>query len=216
MTNQAAASSEVNHIDQRGKFFTISSSFRGDGKGVGWDFVNYEKLRSPETKMFESPNGDPNQYPERPHLAYVKKWGRMPRDLEVLASKWVVSEVLKQVFEAIDPEGFAFAPCDFTLVDGAPGPQYYLCNVIRVIDALDESRSKVKIKYERDYQTGEDVKLYSVVGGASLNFNEKVIGDVHIFRQPRLGTDAICDITLYEAIKKACLNGVEFCDVGNL
>lgn len=50
----------------------------------------------------------------------------MPRDLEELAGIWIVSEPLKQLFEQLDAEAFAFVACDFSLADGSPAPQYYL------------------------------------------------------------------------------------------
>ncbi|UUF00374.1 DUF1629 domain-containing protein [Xanthomonas hortorum pv. pelargonii] len=120
------------------------------------------------------------------------------------------------MFESIDPKGFAFAACDFTLADGSPGPQHYLCEVVRSLDALDEDASRVKIKYERDHQTEEDLKFYSVSGGASLVFKEEVVGDAHIFRQFRLGTDAICDRVLADALNAANLDGVEIRDAADL
>ena len=43
------------------------------------------------------------------------------------------------------------------------------------MNALDEARSRVKIKLDHDHQTGQDVKLYSVVGGASLIFKADAV-----------------------------------------
>ena len=75
----------------------------------------------------------------------------MPRDLEELAGIWVVSDPLKQLFEQMDAEAFAFVACDFSLADGSPGPQYYLGNVLRGLDALDEASSRVRIKLDHNY-----------------------------------------------------------------
>ncbi len=140
----------------------------------------------------------------------------MPRDFEKLAGIWIVSEALKRVFESVDPEGFAFAGCDLTLADGSLGPQYYLCNVTRWLDALDESASRVQIEVEHDYQTGEDLNFYSVSGGASLVFRREVVGNAHIFRQPRLGTEAICDRVLFDALNAAQLDGLLLRDAADL
>ena len=46
----------------------------------------------------DPPNGDPGQYPEKPHLIRVPELGGMPRDFEALAGIWIVSEALKRVF----------------------------------------------------------------------------------------------------------------------
>ncbi|WP_442963049.1 imm11 family protein [Pseudomonas sp. Leaf127] len=82
-----------------------------------------------------------------------------------LEAAMIVSNALKQVFESVDPEAFAFTACAFTQADGSAGPPYYLCNVVRVLDALDEEASRVRIKYERDHDAGEDLRFYSVSGG---------------------------------------------------
>lgn len=97
-----------------------------------------------------------------------------------------------------------------------PGPQYYLCNVLRTLNALDEARSRVKIKLDHDHQTGQDVKLYSVVGGASLIFKADAVANAHIFRQERLGASPVCDRVMSDALVAAKLTGVRLRDVAEL
>lgn len=84
------------------------------------------------------------------------------------------------MFDSVDPEGFAFAACDFTLADGRLGPQFYFCNVVRTLDALDEKASRLKIEIG-DFVNG---KYYCRAGGACLVFKENVVGSAHIFRTP--------------------------------
>jgi len=140
----------------------------------------------------------------------------MPRDLEELAGIWIVSEPLKQLFEQLDAEAFAFVACDFRLADGSPAPQYYLGNVLRRLDALDEASSRVRIKLDHNYQTGEDEKRYSLVGGASLVFKQDVVGDAHIFRQDRMGAPPICDRAMFDALSAASFSGVRLRDVADI
>jgi Protein of unknown function (DUF1629) len=195
---------------QKGKFFVIAASFWGGGKIPGLEIANKNKLRLPGTYMIEPPNGDPHQYPERPHLVHVPKLGGLPRDFEELAGKWIVSEALKHVFESVDPEGFAFAACDFTLADGTPGPQLYFCNVLRTLDALDEGASKLKIEIG-DFVNG---KYYDRSGGASLVFKESVVGSAHVFRTP-FALTVFCDRALHDAVKAVDVKGVDFEDVAD-
>lgn len=199
----------------KGKFFVIQPGYWDDTQESGLEIVNGKKLRLPGSYIIEEPNGDPDQYPEKPHLIHVPDRGGMPRDFENIGGHWIVSEALKQVFESVDPMGFAFSPCDFTLSDGSTGPQYYLCGVLRLLDALDEGASRVKIEYETDHQTGERLKFYSVSGGASLVFKTEFVGHAHIFRQAGLGVDAICDRVLADALAAAHLDGVETCDAAD-
>lgn len=210
MVSETPVPVTVGSAFQKGEFFVIAASFWGGGKIPGLEIANEDKLRLPGTYIIESPNGDPDQYPERPHLVHVPKLGGMPRDFEQLGSMWIVSEALKRVFESVDSEGFAFAACDFTIADGTPGPQYYFCAVLRTLDALDESASRLKIKVG-DYVNG---KFYSLSGGGNLVFRKEVVGSVHIFRTPFTDT-VFCDRTLHDAVKTADVKGVAFHDVAD-
>ncbi|MDV2452764.1 imm11 family protein [Xanthomonas hortorum] len=216
MNDQIAIPVTISSVSHKGKFFVIEPSFWSNGQGPGLEIANEEKLLPPGMNTMDPPNGEVGQYPERPHLIHVPELGGMPRDFEELAGIWIVSEALKRVFESVDPAGFAFATCDFTLADGSPGRQYFLCDVVRFLNALDEEASRVKIKYEHDHQTGEELKYYSVAGGASLIFQKGVVADAHIFRQPRLGTDAICDRVLADALIAANLDGIRLHDAADL
>lgn len=196
------------------KFYVFGPDITGGGRGHGLVFVNEKQLLTPP-RMIVRPEG--RGFPElkeKPRIAYDKKRGKPPRDLEgTLSGYWFVSERLKKIFEAVDPEGFAFAECDYTLNDGSIGPKHFLCDVIRSIDALDEEASDVRVKYYPNHQTGDDVKVYSVAGGGSLHFHEAAIGDAHVFVQPKLAADPICDETLHDACEAAKgIQGLWFLD----
>jgi Protein of unknown function (DUF1629) len=210
MVSETPVPVTVGNTFQKGKFFVITPSFWGGGKFPGLEIANEDRLRLPGTYIIEPPNGDPRQYPERPHLVHLPKLGGMPRDFEQLGSMWIVSEALKRVFESADPEGFAFAACDFTLADGAPGPQYYFCSVLRNLDALDEAASRLKIKIG-EYVNG---KYYSLAGGASLVFKGDAVGSAHIFRTP-FALTVFCDRVLHDAVIAADVKGVKFEDAAD-
>lgn len=196
------------------KFYVFGPDIRGGGSGHGLVFVNEEKLLTPPRMIVRPEGGGFPELKEKPHIAYDKKQGKPPRDLEgTLSGYWFVSERLKQIFEVVDPDAFVFAECDYTLNDGSKGPKHFLCDVVRSIDALDEEASDVRVKYYPDHQTGEDMKLYSVAGGASLHFHEEIVGTAHVFVQPRLAADPICDDVLYVACKSAKdIKGLWFLD----
>ncbi|MGN6151766.1 MAG: imm11 family protein [Lysobacteraceae bacterium] len=216
MTSETPIPATVAGVSRKGKFFVIEPSLWGGGRGPGIEVANEEALWPPGMNTMDPPNGDAGQYPQKPHLVHVPELGDMPRDFEELAGIWIVSEALKHVFESVDAEGFAFAACDFTLADGSPGPQYFLCDVVRSLDALDESASRVKVRYEHDHETGEDLKFYSVAGGASLAFDESVVSGAHVFRQVRIGLEPVCDRVLFDALSAAGLNGVRLRDAADL
>lgn len=216
MNEQTATTVSVDTDSRQGEFYFLEPSRWTDGIGHGLQFANQAALCRPGMHTVDPPNGDPAQYPERPHLVHVPAEGGAPRDFEVYASIWIVSQALKDVFDAVDPQGFAFAACDFTLSDGTSGPPYYLCNVIRELDALDAPASRVKIKVEHDFITEQDVTFYSIAGGASLVFKKDVVGGAHIFRQPNSGFDPICDRVLFDALTRAALDGVRLREVSAL
>lgn len=216
MNEPTAIEISVAAASDKGKFFLVDAGFLGNGRVPGIEIANEGKLVQPGMNVVSRPNGMPDQYPGRPHLVHVPEKGGMPRDLEEFAGIWIVSEPLKQLFEEMDAEAFAFVACDFSLADGSTGRPYYLGNVLRRIDALDETSSRVRIKLDHNYQTGEDEKLYSLVGGASLVFKPDVVGDAHIFRQDRMGAPPICDRAMFDALSAANYSGVRLRDAADI
>ncbi|MFJ1298539.1 imm11 family protein [Pseudomonadota bacterium AL_CKDN230030165-1A_HGKHYDSX7] len=215
MSNPSDAPDAAQRPSRMGEYYILNSSHWADGIGPGLRIFNEDKLIPPGHYLVELPTGEPDQYPEKPHLLHVPIEGGMLRDFEIWAGIWIISERLKRVLESVDAAGFAFAECDFSLADGSRGPQYYFCSVVRSLDAIDEGASRMKIKYERDFITGEDVKLYSVLGGASLVFRPEAVGNAHIFTQPQLGVESICDRVMYEALVAANLDGVDLRDAAD-
>lgn len=199
------------YIDKSRRFFEFDADLRGGGKGHGVRIANEDQLKPKEYLMFSRPpEGGFSYMTEKPLLVHNRKEGKMPRDIEPYGSYFLVSERLKRIFDEVDSAGFEFVECDFILGDGSKGPQYYLADVIRVQDAVDESASKIRIDYERDYRTNEDVKIYDFVGPTSLVFRDEVVADAHIFRTP-YADNVFCD----EVLKSACkvVSGTRFRDV---
>lgn len=195
------------------KFFRFEPDVRGGGRGHGVRIANEDRIRPPGFIMFSRPpEGGFTYIKETPQLVYDHKEGKMPRDLEPYGSYLLISERLKQLFEAVDASAFEFVDCDFTLADGSKGPHHYLADVVRVLDAVDEEASPdLRIKFERSRRTGEDIKIYSFTGGASLVFRQDVVGKAHVFRTPYIGT-IFCDDVLKSACKAADITGAWFID----
>lgn len=195
------------------KFYVFGPDITGGGKGHGLVFANEDKLLTPPRIIVKPAEGGFPILHEKPHIIYDPKKGKPPRDLEAsLSGYWFISERLKQIFEAVDPEGFAFAECDYTLADGSKGPTHYLCDVVRTLDALDEEQSELKIEVG-EYVNG---KYYSFSGGASLIFQENIVGSAHIFKTPFSGF-VLCDSILRNACKVVLdLKGLRFRDVTKL
>jgi hypothetical protein len=208
---------------EKGKFFVFGPDLHGGQHEI--EIVNKGELIWPGDLTWFPPGRYPDRqpYPVIPRLAFKKeaRKNKLPRDLDAVGGIWVASERMKRIFESVDPEGFAFAACDFTMPDGSNGPQLYLCDVVRTLDALDEEASDVRIIIDRDYKTGEEVKIYSVTGGASLAFKPEAVGNVRVFVQWQLGADPICDHVLRDACREAGLGrkdglkGIRFRDAAD-
>jgi hypothetical protein len=122
------------------------------------------------------------------------------------------------VFESVDSEGFSFIPCTVRVPKGVwDGPGYWLCDVIRILDALNEDLSRLKIGIREDPVYRDfGQKYYQLFGGSELVFNEELVGDTHVFRMAHLKSCIICDQEMKGACKSAGLKGILFRDVSNL
>jgi hypothetical protein len=92
-------------------------------------------------------------YSEVPRFLFDSRLGLPPRDLEAFRCYWLISNQLKTVLERVDPEGLSFLGCDVLLPNGADGGAYWLCDVIRILDAVDETVSKLRIYDENGLKT---------------------------------------------------------------
>ncbi|AYD00822.1 DUF1629 domain-containing protein [Neorhizobium sp. NCHU2750] len=196
------------------KFFIFGPNRLGGGPGHGLVFENKDRLRRLPRLIVRPAEGGFPTFPEAPRIVYVKKKGRPPRDLEAyLSGYWFVSERLKEIFETVDRDAFAFVECEYVLPDGTLGPRHYLCDVVRTIDAIDLSTSKVSIIKEQDDVAQQQREFYSAYSGAELRFRDDVVGDAHVFFQSRLAGGPICDEILWSACRAVPdLKGVLFRD----
>lgn len=196
---------------KKGLFYLLRPDIRGGGPGHGLALANDAALRGPSGGVVLPPSGDPGQYPEVPRLVQTNARAALPRDLIGLGGLWVVSDLLKAVFEDTDPQGFAFAACDFVLADGTPGPPRHLCGVLRTLDAVDEAASVLTIK-TGDYVNG---KHYSMAGSAKFAFRNEVVAGARAFRTPYSGREVFCDRVLRDALKASGATGLWLVDAAD-
>lgn len=203
---------------KKGEFFELEPDARRGGKGHGVLFENEQALLTPPRVILKPKAGGFPKLRETPRLVYRPLEGELPEDLEGgMSGYWLVSERLRNVMEEVDPEAFAFADTDFHLADGSQGPKYYLCDVIRTLDALDEDASKLKIVISEDFEEG---KYYRLTGEIRLTFRRDVLQSAHVFRLAFNG-GVFCDRVFKDAVEAAGIvtakstNGVWFYDVVN-
>lgn len=110
----------------------------------------------------------------------------------------VGSDRTNTLFEAIDPEAFLFVRCEMTIPEGIwDGPSHWLCEVVRILDAVDESKSRLEIGIRDDERYSDHgKKFYRVSLDTKLVFKEEVIGNAHVFRMAQAKGEIICDNVL--------------------
>jgi Protein of unknown function (DUF1629) len=189
------------------KFYLIRT--RTVSRASGFQVLNGDKLvKERGSAAFLPPPMVPLQdYLERPAFLANAKLGRIHRDFEILSGYWFVSEKMKAVLQAVDREAFALLECDIRSPDGSRQPVRWLCDVVRVLDAVDEAQSTVKFGV-----ADNGSKYYRLDGKAKLVFKDSVVGGAHIFRMKYFEPRIICDEELKRACKLADLKGISFVD----
>jgi len=144
-----------------------------------------------------------HDYPEAPKLLIDKKFGRPPRDLEGFYDYWLISDKAKRIFESLDRNAFAFCKCETRLPNGVEGPEYWLCDVLPIIDAVDEQNSSIQI---RQHQNGK--KTYVFVGIYDVKLRDELLSGHKIFRILHASSFIVCD----DDFKNACkdLKNIQF------
>jgi hypothetical protein len=209
MADDAELTAKRGRKPQARKFYVMDPSFTGGRPG--FRIENEQTLRQSQYARATPPEvrGFPS-YPEPPRVLIGNKLGRPLRDLEVWNGEYtLISERLKRALESTDPDGCEFVRCEVRLATGEPGQELWLCDVLRILDALDESVSRLKIHYE----SGR--KKYSITGGASLVFKDEAVGPAHIFRMAHLWPVIVCDQQMTDACKAAGAKGIKFKDAAN-
>ena len=182
------------------RFYILNESF-GE-KRKDFEVENLAVLRGSEGAL-APPRGKRGfpVYPEVPRVVIGKlgKKGAPPTDFELFHAYWLVSDRLKRLFEELDPAAFAFLACDVRLAGGSPGPGYWLCDVVRVIEAFDEN-------------TSDDLRKHphrGLLGYYSLVFNEQSIGSAHVFCTP-YAVNVFADQSFKDACQRAGIKGMKF------
>jgi hypothetical protein len=187
------------------KFFIVQSATAS--RASGFRLLNKSDLFIGNPPTFFPPAGRRGfrDYPVRPAFVADPKLGRLHWDLEEYSGYWFVSERMKSVLQEIDPEAFVFLACDIQSPDGTPQPPRWLCDIVRVLDALDEGRSETRNAVAKDGS-----KYYVFAFASRLVFKENVVGNARIFRMKFSIATIMCDAALRLACKAVGLKGTSF------
>lgn len=206
-------------LAETGEYFLFAPDLETNRPFRGAVFDNVQALLTPPRLILRPEDGGFPELRETPRIIFDASLGPTPRDLEGgFDGYWLVSERLRNAMCAVDPEAFAFVECEIRMQNGVRGPRYFLCDVVRELDALDEDRSRLDIEVYHDFVNG---KFYSITGGASLAFNRSSLNGAHVFLTP-FSTFVIADRSFVDAIraagipKAARLSGISFIDAARI
>ena len=142
---------------------------------------------------------------EIPRLVIGKDNGSPLRDFEQKAGLWLISPAVREMFEELDPGAFDFRACIVEHADGSPGPQRWLCDITRVIDALDEEASDVRVVIERNNH-----RYYSFSQPKKMVFKSHLIEKYLFFRMKFAADCAVCAEEIKLEFKARGFKGASF------
>lgn len=207
------------------KMFTVRAGAELGVPGVEW--TNCAVLADQELPAGHLP--DPGNFAqgvgsgfwnmETPLFLIDPAKGRVPlADVEPAIGRdiWLISGRAKRVFENVDAAGFEFVRVKIkTRSDHAEvqsDPEYWLCDVVRFLDALDEEKSSAVVK-----SLSNGVKRARRRGIGTEVLKSSVIGrDSHIFRLMYAPSAVYATESFVDAVTKAKLTGVKIGDGGRL
>ncbi|HEX3504923.1 MAG TPA: DUF1629 domain-containing protein [Xanthobacteraceae bacterium] len=189
------------------KFYVMTQKY--GTRGTGYRLVNKDELLGNSRQILAPPieRRGFQDYLATPIFLSNSKLGHTDRDFQIYSGYWFVSDRMRGVLETVDPQAFAFLACKVQMPDGSGGPLYWLCDVVRVLDALDEEQSEIRIRTASDGS-----KVYDLLGNPRLIFKESVLGQCHVFRMKFFDAKVICDNEMKLACKAAGLTGLAFPD----
>lgn len=125
----------------------------------------------------------------------------------IVRNLWLVSNRAKAAFEKCDKGAFAFIQATLQSTGGVVLElDYWLCDVVRLVDALDAERSGLKLD-----RTGDRPQTLSALAGGEASFRAADLDGIHFFRLATEPGTICCDETGRGAIRAASpkLRGID-------
>jgi len=147
-------------------------------------------------------------FSEHPKISFDRKKRRGPlRDVDrITLGIWLVADRVKMLFEKIDPDGFRFAKVEMDYRNfEEPGPGYWFCEIVRMLDCVDEERSKLT------YYDNVPFKAYRAL--IDVKMLPEVVGTAHAFRLKKSPLTDVVDDVIANAVKAEKIEGFRFVDI---
>ena len=121
----------------------------------------------------------------------------MTRDLDVVRGFYIVSDKCRDVMVSIDRMAFEFLECQCFDKKGKRLERRWLCDVVRVVNIVDEDRVQFRIV------TGSHGERYYIVNAYDdIFFKEHLVDEgAHIFNMRKFCIETVVDETFQNAFK---------------
>jgi len=146
-------------------------------------------------------------YPVRPRFRVSRSLGRKLQDFESDGSYWVVSDRAKRLLVSISDRDLKFLPIDTEVDAGKAQIKLWLCDVMPLLNAVNEAKSKVDSVISSDGR-----RIHRISGISRVVLDPSVVGAHHIFRLYSSSHTVVCDEIFRDIIKKSSLTGLVFKD----
>lgn len=144
-------------------------------------------------------------YAARPRFRISRRLGRTVPDVESYLGYWFISDAAKRVLDAVSPQDFCYLPVEVDVDRGCEPRTCWLCDVVTMLDAVDETRSGgLRVTFN-----DQGRKLHNTLC-ASTAFDENIVGEHHVFRLLTDPNQIICTERFKSAYKAAKLSGQSF------
>lgn len=144
-------------------------------------------------------------YPVRPRFRISTRLGRKLNDIEFFGNYWIVTEHAKKVLAELSGTDFAFLAVEAEVDPGLASQIIWLCDVIPMLDAVDDYRSKVTVLKG---DSGE--RIHEISANTRLVFHEAIVNSHHAFRLTTNFLTIICDDVFKARINEAGVTGLSF------
>jgi hypothetical protein len=203
-SDQPAADSGLAAGQQR-RYFQVKRDFDAVGRTPDFDWVNKKELEIPGyAGLGPGPHELGVGFPAfvaPPRLVFEKKGTRKQLDFYGFDRIRVVSDRLKAILENFDQEGFEFVRTE-TLYDGGTreGPPYWFCDVVRVLDCVDEAASALNYY--------PNTKRYSVIKNAVMR--PEAVSSARVMRSRYYLGHVLVDDTFRNMVHAHNVRGIAF------
>ncbi len=215
-TNQSGNSSskKQNKNSKKPVFYKLYNNYM-QTKVAGIKLLNGEDLFQGTTYKVLAPPSRKirgfREYPVTPLFLISPKIGRRLNDIEFYGSYWIVSDRAMRIFMDLSKLDFAFMPINSKFDINSTLDKYWLCDVISVLDAVDEKNSIVNTTLG---DSGE--RVHNVTPNTILKFYESVVEPHRVFRLETNCSVIICDETFKNTVTNAGLTGLRYRDASKL